>query len=169
MTSAEEKQIQYLNQQLHTIREENNKFREDMRELFSHTSDKVDKKHAPIHFENDILSCVQSAMSETIKRVLESHGSPLNKLILSVVDSRSKELREIIASSFDKVIGLQEFKDSIVSAFSHKVAKTIISNNDGLFDKVSDELKRDAIFKSKMSIAVSNIVEECLRNNGVAE
>ena len=30
-------------------------------------------------------------------------------------------------------------------------------------DKVSNELKQDAIFKSKMAIAVSNVVEECLK------
>ena len=42
------------------------------------------------------------------------------------------------------------------------MARNIISNNDGLFDKVSNELKQDAVFKSKMALAVSNVVEECL-------
>lgn len=165
MTHAEEKQIQYLNQQLSAIREENNKFRQDIQLLFSKTSEQVEKKHAPIYFENDILSCVQAAMSETIKKTLEGYNSPLTKLILQVVDSRSAELKEIITTSFDNVIKLQDFKDSIVTAFSHKVSKSIISNNDGLFDKVANDLKQDAIFKSKMSIAVSNVVEECLRKN----
>ena len=32
----------------------------------------------------------------------------------------------------------------------------------GLFDKVSNELKQDAVFKSKMALAVSNVVEQCL-------
>lgn len=45
---------------------------------------------------------------------------------------------------------------------SHKVTRTIISNNEGLFDKVSNELKNDATFKAKMAIAVSNVVNECL-------
>ena len=40
------------------------------------------------------------------------------------------------------------------------------SQHDGLFDKVSNELKQDSVFKAKMSLAVSNVVEECL-NNGV--
>jgi hypothetical protein len=62
------------------------------------------------------------------------------------------------------VILTDEFKQSIVSAFSHKVARTIISNNDGLFDKVSNELKQDSVFKARMAMAVSNVVEECLRD-----
>jgi hypothetical protein len=59
---------------------------------------------------------------------------------------------------------MDDFKQAIVSGFSHKVARTIISNNDGLFDKVSNDLKQDAIFKSRMSLAVSNVVEECLKD-----
>ncbi len=163
MTTAEEKQIQYLNQQLAGIREENEKFKQRIEMLFSKTSEQVEKKHAPIYLEQDILSTVQSALSKAIEDTLKGYNSPLSKLILNVVDSRSTQLREIISTSFDTVISLPEFKASIVTAFSHKVAKSIISNNDGLFDKVANDLKQDAIFKSKMSIAVSNVVEECLR------
>lgn len=163
MTTAEEKSIQHLNQTLAQIREENNAFRESIKLLCSKLEERVDKKHTPIHLENDILSTVQTAMNAAIKTTLEGYNSPLTKLIANVVDSRQTQLREIITTSFDHVIGLQEFKASIVTAFSHKVAKSIISNNDGLFDKVANDLKQDAIFKSKMSIAVSNVVEECLR------
>jgi hypothetical protein len=57
------------------------------------------------------------------------------------VDENSTELRALISDSFVQVIRKDEFKQAIVSAFSHKVARSIISNNDGLFDKVSNELK----------------------------
>ena len=114
--------------------------------------------------EQDILKAAQHAIGESITKVMTSgYDSPINKLVLSVVNENSMELRNIISESFTKVIRTDEFKQSIVNAFSHKVAKTIISNNDGLFDKVSNELKQDAIFKSKMAIAVSNVVEDCLR------
>lgn len=102
-------------------------------------------------------------MSESIKSVLTGYNSPMTALAKSVVDENAKELRAIISDSFKMVIATEDFKQSIVSAFSHKVARTIISNNDGLFDKVSNELKQDAVFKAKMSLAVSNVVEECLR------
>lgn len=102
-------------------------------------------------------------MNESIKSVLTAYNSPLSLLVKSVVDENAKELRAIISDSFRLVISTDEFKQSIVNAFSHKVARTIISNNDGLFEKVSNELKQDAVFKAKMSLAVSNVVEECLR------
>lgn len=162
MTKKEE---EIINELLRTVRElkaENAKYREDVTSQINAINLKVNKVHEPIAFESDILKVTQHAINESISKVLTGYDSPLLKLVKSVVDEYSPELRKIISESFGEVISLDEFKQSIVNAFSHKVARTIISNNDGLFDKVSNELKQDAIFKSKMSLAVSNVVEECL-------
>lgn len=112
--------------------------------------------------EKDILQASQQAISQSIRETLTKYDSPMVKLVKQVVDENSVELKGLISESFQKVIRTEEFKTSILSAFSHKVARTIISNNDGLFDKVSNELKQDAVFKAKMAMAVSNVVEECL-------
>lgn len=169
MTKKEE---EIINELLRTVRElkaENAKYREDVTSQISAINLKVNKAHEPIAFESDILKVTQHAINESISKVLTGYDSPLLKLVKSVVDEYSPELRKIISESFGEVISLDEFKQSIVNAFSHKVARTIISNNDGLFDKVSNELKQDAIFKSKMSLAVSNVVEECLSIKGNKE
>ena len=114
--------------------------------------------------DKEILSVVQSAVTTSIRDTLvNKYDSPLIKLVKQVVEDHNTELKKLINDSFEQVIRTDEFKESIVSAFSHKVARTIISNNDGLFDKVSNELKQDAVFKAKISIAVSNVVEECLK------
>ncbi len=112
--------------------------------------------------EQDILQAAQLAVTASVKEALTKYDSPLVKLVKIVVEENSVELKTLISDSFTKVIRTEEFKASIVSAFSHKVARTIISNNDGLFDKVANDLKQDAIFKSKMALAVSSVVEECL-------
>jgi hypothetical protein len=165
MTTSEQKTVDALLQTLNSIRQENNKFREDVTNQVQSVKTKVDAKHIPITFEQDILRTTQVSIAKSIEAVLSGYSSPLNKLIVSVVDENSKELRQIISDSFSQVIKTTEFKESIVSAFSHKVARTIISNNDGLFDKVSNELKQDSVFKSKMALAVSNVVEECLKEH----
>ncbi|MEM1296217.1 MAG: hypothetical protein AAGH89_12690 [Verrucomicrobiota bacterium] len=118
---------------------------------------------APVNLEEEILRETQKAISAAIAESLKGYGSPLLKLVTEVVNSRSETLRSIITTAFDGVISTDEFKQSIVSAFSHKVGRTIISNNQGLFDKVSNELKGDAVFKSKMALAVARVVEECLQ------
>jgi triacylglycerol esterase/lipase EstA (alpha/beta hydrolase family) len=162
MTTKEQQTIDSLYKLVQDLKSENIKFREDIKYQVDGINNKTDKKHLPIYYEQDILKSCQSAIQETIGKVLIGYDSPLTKLVKSVVDENSTELRKIISDSFSQVIRTDDFKESIVKAFSHKIAKTIISNNDGLFDKVSNELKQDSIFKSKMALAVSNVVEECL-------
>lgn len=116
-----------------------------------------------MELEKEILSAVKSAMTKSIESVLTGYDSPLAKLVKSVVADNEVELRNIITESFTTVIRTDTFKESIVNAFAHKVSRSIISNNDGLFDKVSNDLKQDPIFKSKMTIAVANVVEECMK------
>ena len=116
----------------------------------------------PISLEKDVLKSVQVSIDKAILTTLTDYNSPLKKIILEVVAQNSNELKSIILESFEKVIRTEDFKQSIINGFSHKVARTIISNNDGLFEKVSNELKQDASFKAKMTLAVSNVVNECL-------
>ena len=120
------------------------------------------KQIEPISLEKDVLKAVQISIDKAIVSTLTDYSSPLKKIINEVIIENNKELKSLISDSFQKVIRTEEFKQSILNGFSHKVARTIISNNDGLFDKVSNELKQDASFKAKMTLAVSNVVNECL-------
>jgi hypothetical protein len=162
MTRKEQQTIDSLFKSVQDLRVENQKFREDVKLQVEAINTKTEKKHVPITLEQDILRTAQIAMNESIKKVLTDYNSPLKKLVEAVVSENTTFLKQLISDSFNSVIRTDDFKNSIITAFSHKVARNIISNNDGLFDKVSNELKQDAVFKSKMSLAVSNVVEECL-------
>ena len=162
MTKKEQQTIDNLFKAVQDLRTENAKFREDVKLQVETINTKTDKKHVPITLEQDILRTAQIAMNESIQKVLTDYSSPLKKLVEVVVSENTTFLKQLISDSFNSVIRTDDFKNSIITAFSHKVARNIISNNDGLFDKVSNELKQDAIFKSKMSLAVSNVVEDCL-------
>lgn len=163
MTTKEQQTVDNLFKAVQDLRAENTKFREDVKLQVEAINTKTEKKHVPITLEQDILRTAQIAMNESIQKVLTDYNSPLKKLVDVVVSENSLFLKELISDSFNTVIRTKDFRDSIINAFSHKVARSIISNNDGLFDKVSNELKQDAIFKSKMALAVSNVVEECLK------
>lgn len=162
MTTKEQQTIDNLFKAVQDLRTENSKFREDVKLQVETINTKTENKHVPITLEKDILRTAQIAMNESIQKVLTDYNSPLKKLVEVVVSENTTFLKQLISESFNTVIRTDEFKNSIINAFSHKVARNIISNNDGLFDKVSNELKQDAIFKSKMALAVSNVVEECL-------
>lgn len=163
MTAKEQQTINDLLKAISDLRNENAKFREDVKLQIETINIKTEKKHMPIMLENDILKTAQNAIQISIEKALTDYNSPLKKLIESVISENNEFLKQLISDSFNTVIRTNDFKASIINAFSHKVARSIISNNDGLFDKVSNELKQDNIFKAKMSIAVSNVVEECLK------
>lgn len=162
MTTKEQNTVNDMCDILIELRRENAKFREDINLQVNSLKEKTDSKHMPIYLEQDILKSAQASIHESIIKCLTDYSSPLKKLTESVISDHSVQLRAIISESFNHVISQGEFKASIISAFSHKVARTIISNNDGLFDKVSNELKQDASFKAKMTLAVANVVNECL-------
>ena len=165
MTKDEQKSIDKLETLYSRTQIDNATFKQQILALIKEMSDRVEKKHTPIQLESDILQSTQKAVAEAIDKVLTAYGSPLLKLISEVISSHDTELKKIISDSFSEVIRMDEFKQSIVNAFSHKVSRTIISNNDGLFDKVSNELKQDRVFRSKMTLAVSNVVEEYLKEH----
>ena len=163
MTTKEQQTIDNLFKVVQDLRDENRKFREDVTFQVNSINTKTEKKNLPVFLEQDILKAAQQAINDSVTKALTAgYDSPMVKLVKSVVDENSTELRTLISDSFVQVIRKDEFKQAIVSAFSHKVARSIISNNDGLFDKVSNELKQDAIFKSRMALAVANVVNECL-------
>lgn len=156
--------VEQLSEQLELVKQEYRSKIDLLTVAIEHAKSEIKKVHVPIYLESDILSVVQESISKSIQGVLVGYGSPLTKLVSEVIDLHSQELKTIINESFVKVIRTDDFKKSIIDAFSHKVARTIISNNDGLFDKVSNELKQDHVFKAKISLAVANVVEECLNN-----
>jgi len=164
MTNEEKKAVDQLLSLVRQLREENANFRKDVEQTVLTLNAKTEKKHLPVTLEQDILHTAVNSISTAIKSVFtDNYKNPLRDLTNEVVEEHKVELKAIINECFETTIRSVDFKNSILSAFSHKIARTIISNQDGMFDKVANELKGDAVFKSKMTLAVSNVVEECLK------
>lgn len=154
--------IEKMAANIEKMAKENAQFRAETNALVESIQKKTDTKNMPIYLEQDILKAAQIAIGESITKALTGYSSPLQKLVDTVVSEHHTELKKLITDSFETVIRTEDFKKSITNAFSHKVARSVISNNDGLFDKVSNELKQDATFKAKMILAVETVVNECL-------
>ena len=162
MKKEEQQTIDNLLKAIQDLRSENAKFREDVKLQVETINIKTEKKHIPISLEQDILRTAQVAINESIQKVLTEYNSPLKELTKIVISENSNFLKTLISDCFNSVIKTEDFKKSIIDAFSHKVSRNIISGNDSLFDKVTNDLKQDAVFKSKMSLAVATVINECL-------
>lgn len=162
MTKEEQKRFDELGVLLKELKEENQKFKTQTFEQVKLIDDSVKRDYKPIQLEKDILTVCQRGIGEAIGKVLGEYGSPLRKLVQEVVDKENSFLKQLVSDCFMEVIKKEDFKESILNAFSHKIARTMISGNDALFDKVIGDLKSDSIFKSKITLLVSQIVEESL-------
>lgn len=161
--TATEKALADLSNVAREIRDGNNSFKASIENRIGEVEAKIDRKLSPVYLEKDILSTAQQAIAEAIKSSLAAYDSPFKKLVSSVIDAHNVELRGIINDAFSAVIKTEDFKASIVQAFAHKVSRSIIANNDSLFDKVSNELKQDPQFKARLTLAVAGVVEETLK------
>ena len=160
MTKDEKLEIDALKDLVRDLIKSNGEFQTNLTKRV----DALDKEYKPVTLEKDILATAQIAIQSAITQALIGYDSSLIKLTKSVVEAHSGQLRQLIEDTFSQVISTEEFKASLVDAFSHKVARTIISNNDGLFERVSNEMKHDPVFKSKIIMATANVVNECLIN-----
>lgn len=164
MNSKEQKTVDQLYEMILNMKSKNIALMTKLNQIILELNTKVDNKHIPIQLEKDILQVLQTSLHKIIQESLSGYNSPLTKLINSVVEENSRQLKQIISESFSYSIQLEEFKQAIRDGFSHKIARHIINTNDSLFHKISNELKQDAVFKSKLTIAVENIINECMKN-----
>ena len=160
MTKDEKLEIDVLKNLVKALIRSNEEFQANLTKRV----DALDKEYKPVSLEKDILATAQVAVQTAITQALIGYDSSLIKLTKSVVEAHNGQLRQLIEGAFSQVISTEEFKASLVDAFSHKVARTIISNNDGLFERVSNEMKHDPVFKSKIIMATANVVNERLIN-----
>lgn len=94
---------------------------------------------------------------------MTGYNSPLSPLLLSVIDENRVELKKLIGECFQITMRHEDFKTAILQSFTHKIVRSITSGNDGMFDKIATELKQDSIFRAKATIAITEIVDNYLK------
>ncbi len=89
----------------------------------------------------------------------KEHLSQIEK----IVSDLKTENQKLIENTANQVASINEKIDKKHEPIYLEQDILRTSHNDGLFDKVCNELKQDSVFKAKMSLAVAKVVEECLQ------
>lgn len=167
MTSDEKKLFQEMKEMMRELRQSNASYAEALTKRVDDTESIVKKKHLPVNLESEILSTAQAAISKSIADSLTGYNGPLTKLTSQVVDDNSSELKAMINDSFVRVIHTEEFKKSIIDAFTHKIGRLLIDKSSGLLEKTVNDLRQDAVLKSRLALAVNTVVEDYLKEKGM--
>lgn len=110
--------------------------------------------------EQDILKTIQLSIQKAIANALSRYDCPLNKLVNVVIEEHSAEIKQTITEALEQSIRTDDFKAGVREAVSHTVGRRIISGSDSLIQKRCNELKQDADFRAKLTLAISNLVNE---------
>lgn len=113
-----------------------------------------------MNLEQQVLDSIKEGLAEIIKTKLGGYKSPLDDVISKVFESEQAPLIAVLREVFQEVIGTQEFKQTIKEEFQRKVAKNLVGMLEGQVSKASNALKQDPTMKSRMILAIENIINE---------
>lgn len=109
--------------------------------------------------EQQIARQIKSSLSKVIVENLSGYNSPMKQLIADVFESERGNVSSIMKSVLSEVISSPDFKATIKDEFNRKVAKFLVGSMEGQVKKATEVLKQDPTFKSRMILAVQNIVD----------
>lgn len=105
--------------------------------------------------EEQIQETIVAGLGEAIKnRVTQGYGdNPLNKLIDSVVASRTDSIRKLIEEAIDGAL-VGDFRAALKDALTHKLARVITSKLEGEIEKRANELRASPETRARITLAI---------------
>jgi len=164
MTIKEQQTIENLSRMVIELKASNENFKTTALSLIEKLNTKVEEKHIPLTLEQTLLNTVQSSMQKAFSESLTGYNSPLQKYVLNIVSKHQTQIESVFNEAVNEVISTDEFKQNAKQVLLHKISKSMLSGIDGSVEKTINLMKQDPIFKSKLVLAVNNIVLEFLAN-----
>ncbi len=94
------------------------------------------------------------------ERFGSAYNSPLKEIMDEVVADHREEIRKIFDDALTTTLVSKEFKTAVREEFQHKVAKNLVGKMEGSVEKAVEVLRQNPTLKSRMILAVENIINE---------
>lgn len=163
MTTSEQKALDELREIARNLRDASSKLREEVDLRIKSLETKVDQKHLPLSLEHETISAIQGSITKAMHEALGGYNSPLQKYAVNVVQKYQTAIESVFDEVVSEAIKTDEFKERVREVLLHKIAKTMISGIDGSVDKTINQMKQDAVFRSRLTLTVNSLVEEFLK------
>lgn len=160
MTAKEQQLFNELQQTIRGLQENNNRLANALVERIEKVETCLSQKNEPIYLENDIVQSAKQAISKAISDSLNTYNSPLSKLCANVIWKHEEELKQIVETSIVSVFNDKKFAGYLNEELSHKAARILVDSSKGICDSIMDELKKDNVFRAKLTIVISDLIKE---------
>lgn len=115
--------------------------------------------------DSELLQIAKNAIQDkVIERFTTNWSSPLSKMVDSVIENHSIELKELIEDCLSQITSSKLFKDTVKEEFIRKVAKNMVGKLEGLVTKSVDKLNNDVTMKARMIVALEDIIKKSVTN-----
>ena len=162
MTTKEQQTVDQLLKIITDQRASFQEFKQAMELKVTSLERLVEQKHMPLSLEIEVVNAAQKAVSSALSSAMTGYGSPLIKYATNVVTKYQSSLEAIFDDAVREGIATDEFKVRVREVMLSKIAKTMISGVDGSIDKTINLMKQDAVFRSRLILAVNTLVDEFL-------
>lgn len=100
--------------------------------------------------------------SQVVKHISDKLGysRTLHDMVDNVLTKHQDEIENTIDEALATVIGDKKFKATIIEEFQHKVAKNLVGKLEGTVEKAVETYRQNPTLKSKMILAIENIIKE---------
>lgn len=160
MTAKEQQLFNELQLTIRGLQENNNRLANALVERIEKVETYLSKKNEPIYLENDIVQSAKQAVSKAISDSLNTYNSPLSKLCANVIWKHEEELKQIVETSIVSVFNDKKFAEYLNEELAHKAARILVDSSKGICDSIVDELKKDNVFRAKLTIVISDMIKE---------
>lgn len=154
------KLMQELNETISSMHKANTEFRESIKKEIDELKERVEKKHVPVSLEQSIVNQANDSIAQAIGRALTDYNSPLKQLVKEVIDKHHEQFQQTFEKVILEAMHVAPFRDDFKEVINKKITREIISSGEGIVEKVSSNLKQDASFKAKVTVALNDLVEE---------
>ena len=120
---------------------------------------KREVKSEPFQLEGRISDIVSLNLSKAMSDAL-FRSVLIQQLVDGVISDNYGIISEVVRGAMLGVVSDEEFRVELRRAFSHKLAKLFISGQDSGIEKVFNQLNGDPIFRSRLTLVISSLVEE---------
>lgn len=160
MTAKEQQLFNELQLTIRGLQENNNRLANALVERIEKVETCLSKKNEPIYLENDIVQSAKQAVSKAISDSLNTYNSPLSKLCANVIWKHEEELKQIVETSIVSVFNDKKFAEYLNEELAHKAARILVDSSKGICDSIVDELKKDNVFRAKLTIVISDMIKD---------
>lgn len=86
------------------------------------------------------------------------YNQTLGNMVTEALENNRDIVQSILNDTLNSVIANPAFKETIKQEFEHKVAKSLVGHLEGAVEKAANVYRQDPTLKSRMILAIENII-----------